>query len=178
MTSNTHVYSLDKLIGEARRLASDYRRATGKPLAGVSAEIAEYDAARLLNLELTKPGTEAGYDAVGCGLRVGKRFQIKGRTIFDDAKKGQRIGQIKVEQQWDCVVLVLMDENHEPYEIYEADRAALTPELELAGESRRAKRGPLSVAKFKIIGRLVWTREEGLLEDEIWENSAESKAGE
>ena len=175
MTSSSNVYSLDKLIGEARRLASDYRRTTGKPLAGVSAEIAEYDAARLLNLELMKPGTESGYDAVGCGLRAGKRYQIKGRTIFDDAKKGQRIGQIKVEQQWDYVVLVLMDENHEPYEIYEADRAALTPELELAGESRRAKRGPLSVAKFKIIGRLVWTREEGLLDDEIWVNSSESE---
>jgi hypothetical protein len=176
VTSSSHVYSLDKLIGEARRLASDYRRTTGKPLAGVSAEIAEYDAARLLNLELTKPGTESGYDAVGCGLHAGKRYLIKGRTIFDDAKKGQRIGQIKVEQPWDGVVLVLMDENHESYEIYVANRAALTPELELAGESRRAKRGPLSVAKFKIISRLIWTREEGLVDNEIWVNPAESEA--
>lgn len=177
MTSNSNssnVYSLDKLISEARRLASEYRRTTGKPLAGVSAEIAEYDAARLLDLELTKPGSESGYDAVGRGSRAGKRFQIKGRTIFDDSKKGQRIGQIKVEQQWDYVVLVLMDENHESYEIYEADRAALVPELESASESRRAKRGPISVAKFKIISRLVWTREEGLLDGELWENSSES----
>lgn len=167
MTANPTVYSVDKLINEARRLASEYRRTMGKPLAGVSAEIAEYDAARLLNLDLVKPGGEAGYDAIGRGPRAGQRIQIKGRTIFDEAKKGQRIGQIKVEQPWDSVLLVLMDENHEAYEIFEASRAALEPELELAGESRRAKRGPLSVAKFKIIGRLVWTREEGLIEIEI-----------
>ena len=38
-------------MSETRRLASEYRRATGKPLA-VSGEIARYDASRLLGLEL------------------------------------------------------------------------------------------------------------------------------
>lgn len=163
------VYAIDKLIAEARRLASEYHKTTGKPLAGVSAEIAEYDAARLLGLEICSPKV-AGYDAIGNGPRDGKRVQIKGRTIFDESKKGQRIGQIKTEQPWDSVVLVLMDEQHEPYAIYEAQREDLAAELEKDKSSKRSNRGAMSVAKFKHLSRLVWTREEGLVENEIWTN--------
>lgn len=166
------IYAIDKLITEARRLASEYHKATGKPLAGVSAEIAEYDAARLLALDLCSPKV-AGYDAVGKGARAGKKIQIKGRTIFDERKKGQRIGQLKAEQDWDAVVLVLMDENHEPYEIYEASRADLLAELAKDTQSNRSKRGAMSVAKFKYLSQLVWTREEGPITDAIWEHQAQ-----
>lgn len=166
------VYSVDKLMGEARRLAAEYRKATGQPLA-ISGEIAKYDAARLLDLEPCQD-TQLGHDAVGkSGELAGKRVQIKGRAIFDEAKGGARIGQLKLEQDWDSVVLVLMDEEFETFEIYEADRASLVDAVEEGAESRRSKRGALSVAKFKAIGRLVWTREEGRLEDEIWENRPE-----
>ena len=165
------VYSIGKLISEARKLASDYRRATGKPLAGVAVEIAEYDASTLLDLDLNVP-PGSSYDAVGRGAREGKRVIIKGRTIFDEEKKGQRIGQIKAEQEWDSVVMVLMNEDHEPFEIYEADRDELADELEDAKQSKRAKRGAMSVAKFKNISRLVWTKEEGVIDDEIWDNQA------
>lgn len=165
------VYSIDKLIAEARKLASNYRLATGKPLAGVGVEIAEYDAARYLDLDLNVP-PGANYDALGHGAREGKRIIIKGRTIFDEDKKGQRIGQINADQEWDCVVLVLMDENHETYEIHEASRDVLEPELDEAKQSKRAKRGAMSVAKFKNIAQLVWTRQEGVVEDEIWDNQA------
>ena len=44
------VYQIDKLMGEARRLAAEYRRATGKTLA-ISGEIAISDAITLLGLE-------------------------------------------------------------------------------------------------------------------------------
>lgn len=166
------VYSVDKLIAQARLLATEYRRATGRPLAGVSAEISQYDAARLLDLEL-RTGENAGYDAIGRGSRVGKRIQIKARTIFDQSKSGQRIGQIKIEQDWDSVVLVLMDENFEPFEIYEAERADLVDALDKTAGSRRNKRGAMSVAKFKAIGRLAWTLENGIEKDEIWDNRAD-----
>lgn len=164
------VYAVDKLIAEARRLAAEYRRATGKPLPGISAEIAENDAARLLDLELVKDET-LGHDAVGrSGERQGKRIQIKSRTIFDETKGGHRIGQLKTGQAWDSVLLVLMDEEYEPFEIYEAERDELLEAVAEAESSKRAKRGLLSVAKFKAIGRLVWTREEGEITDEIWDN--------
>jgi len=164
------LYSVDTLMAQARKLAADYRATTGKPLAGISSEIAEYDAARLLDLDLCQERV-GGFDAIGRGSRAGKRIQIKGRAIFDEKKGGQRIGQLKTEQQWDSVVLVLMDEQFEPYEIYEADRDDITQVL-AESSSNRSKRGAMSVARFKIIGRLVWTREEGAIDDEVWDNQA------
>ena len=164
------IYSLEKLIAETRRIARDYRNATGKPLGGVSGEIAQFDACNELDLEPVPPGTEGGYDAIGRGKREGKKIQIKARTIFDEGKQGQRVGQLKMEQEWDSVVLVLLDENFEPFEMYEAER----PELEEAQperESKRNKRGAMSVAKFKAISQLVWTRERGE-EDEVWDNQS------
>lgn len=162
-------YSLDKLMAEARKLAADYRRATGQPLA-VSGEIAKHDAARLLDLEVVQEG-QGGYEAIGrSGPWAGKRIQIKGRAIFDEKKSGHRIGQLKVDQEWDSVMLVLMDEEFEPFEIYEADRDEIMDVLNDARGSNRSRRGALSVARFKVIGRLVWSRDEGVIEDEVWEH--------
>jgi len=160
------VFAADKLIGQARQLAAEYRRTMGKPLPGISSEIALHDAIRLLELEPVT-GSIAGVDALDPG-RDNKQIQIKSRTIFDENKTGQRIGQVKVDQQWDSVVLVLMDEDYEPYEIYEAERDELLEFMEKSSRSR-ARRGALSVARFKVIGRLAWTREDGL-EAEIWDN--------
>ena len=153
------VHSIDKLIGETRRLAAEYRRATGKPLA-VSAEIARYDAARLLGLELVEAAEPVGYDAIGTGPRAGQRIQIKGRAIFDGQQSRARIGQIRPQAPWDCLVLVLMDEQFEPREIYAADRDTVLGALAQtggAGEGGRASRGALSVARFKRIAEQVWT---------------------
>ncbi len=162
------VYAADKLIGQARQLAAEYRRTMGKPLPGISNEIALHDAIRLLSLEPVADSA-GGYDAID-PARDDKKIQIKSRTIFDESKSGQRIGQIRVEQSWDSVLLVLMDEEYEPYEIYEAERDELLDFMDQSSSSR-VKRGALSVARFKIIGRLAWTREQGL-EAEVWDNHA------
>lgn len=166
------VYSVDKLMLQARRLAADYRRATGKPL-GISSEIAEYDAARLLNLEIRKQD-DGGYDAIGHGPREGKRIQIKGRAIFDESKPGHRIGQLKLEKEWDSVVLVLMDENYEPAEIYEADRADLEEAIQESLKSNRAKRGVMTVAKFKYLAHMVWNATDGKVEGDVWSNQPDA----
>ena len=55
------LYSVGKLISEARKLAAEYRRTTGKTLA-ISGEIARHDAITLLNLEPVEEGQ--GFDAV------------------------------------------------------------------------------------------------------------------
>ena len=169
------VYAVDKLIAEARRLAAAYRETTGRPLAGVSGEISRYDAARLLDLELREG--EGGVDAIGRGERAGLRIQIKGRAIFDHSRSGQRIGQLRVDQPWDSVVLVLMDDRFEAFEIHEAAREDLLPDLARTADSRRARRGAMSVARFKAIGRLVWTREDGAAADGIWDNRAAGRDG-
>jgi hypothetical protein len=155
----TQPYAADKLIAQARILAAEYRRTMGRPLPGISNEIAEHDAVRLLGLEIPDGVEQLGWDAEE--PVTGKRIQIKSRTIFDETKGGERIGQLKMNQEWDAVVLVLMDENYEPYEIYQADRDELE-EYASKSSSSRAKRGALSVARFKIIGRLRWDRDNGL----------------
>lgn len=162
------LYQVDKLMSEARRLAREYRAAMGKPLPGISAELAVHDCIRLLDLEPVPAGT-GGYDAVGRGGRAGRRIQIKGRAIFDEAKGGQRIGQLKTEQEWDSVMLVLMDQDYEPVEIYEAERAEVLEAIDTTSRNR-SKRGAVSVARFKIIGNLAWTRQEGSMADELWDN--------
>lgn len=164
------LYSVDKLISEARRIAADYRRATGKPL-GISAEIANHDACTFLELEANEDAI--GYDAVGLkGIREGRRFQIKGRAIFDEQKGGQRLGQIKIEQDWDEILLVLMDEDFETTEIYEASRENILKDIDEVGISNRQKRGVMSVARFKRLAHLVWNKDEGLIDDEVWSNQA------
>ncbi|MCP5430574.1 MAG: hypothetical protein H6962_10480 [Chromatiaceae bacterium] len=160
-------YAADKLIAQARQLAAEYRRTMGKPLPGISSEIAEHDAVRLLGLE-PKASQDAGWDAVDPA--TGRRVQIKSRTIFDETKGGERIGQLKVNQQWDAVILVLMDEDYEPYEIYEALREDLEDVVD-ASSSSRSKRGAMSVARFKIVGELVWDRVNGRY-DGVWDNQA------
>jgi hypothetical protein len=151
------VYDVDKLMLEARKLAANYRRATGKPL-GISNEIAVHDVIRLMKLVPAEPGA-GGYDAIGTGSREGKYIQIKGRTIFDETKGGQRIGQVKLDQEWDSVMLILMDENYEASAIYEADHDTIA-EAMADTSAKRAKRGAMSVARFKAIGTLVWSRDE------------------
>ena len=157
------LYAVDKLISEARRLAAEYRRTTGKSLP-ISSEIARHDACVYLDLEPVED--QAGHDAVA-KQAGGQRIQIKGRAIFDESKPGQRIGQLKLEQEWDAVVLVLMDGEFESFEIYQADREAV---IEALNEGNRNKRGAMSVARFKNIARLVWTREEGRVDDALWDN--------
>lgn len=162
-----HVYAPERLIAQARHLAAEYRRVMGKSLPGVSNEIAEHDAIRLLHLSPRLPQTTGGYQATD-PARDNKRIQVKSRAIFDESKGGQRIGQLNLEREWDSVLLVLMDENYEPYEIYEVEREDILEYTRKSSEAR-SRRGALSVARIKIIGRLAWTRENGI-EPEVWDN--------
>lgn len=146
------IYQVDKLISEARRLAVAYRQATGRPLPGVSGEIAIYDAARLLDLEPVQG--QGGYDAIGRGPRAGLKIQIKGRAVF--GRGGERIGQVKLNQDWDALVLVIMDDSFETLEIYEAPRAVVCEQVDARGGSQR--KGVLSVARFRHFADLVWER--------------------
>lgn len=164
------LYDVDKLMLEARKLAADYRRATGKAL-GISNEIAVHDVIRLMKLVPGEPAA-GGYDAIGTGSREGQYIQIKGRTLFSDKKGGQRIGQIRLEQEWDSIMLILMDENYEPRGIYEADREVIVAAVAEISESR-AKRGAMSVARFKAISRQVWSSEQSEQDSQdTWDKQA------
>lgn len=144
------------LLGEAKKLADEYRQLTGKPL-GITGEVAEYEAARILGIKLT-PARQAGYDAVEEKNGATRRLQIKGRCLLDGCKPGQRLGSIRIEKEWDAVVMVLLDQNLNAVEIYEADRRAIEDVLIAPGSIARNERGAMAVSKFKAIGRLRWRR--------------------
>jgi hypothetical protein len=144
--------TLDGTIKAARAAAKRYRELTGKPL-GITGEVGELLAARLLGLELAV-ARQAGYDAIGSD---GRRVQIKSRCILPNAKPGQRLGSIRLDHEWDSVALILMDQDFEPLAVYEASRRAIEQELRRPGSRSRNERGALSVSKFKTIGQLLWT---------------------
>ena len=143
-----------QILSQSKELAKEYYSLTGKPL-GITGEIGETEAARLLGLELSE-ARQSGYDAK-CAIQGKEKFyQIKTRRILPTSKPGQRVGEIKLDKEWDSVLLVLLDENFEPTNIYEAEKEAIKKALEEPGSKARNLRGALSVHKFKSIGYCVW----------------------
>jgi hypothetical protein len=143
-----------EILSAAKTLAQRYRTLTGKPL-GITGEVAEFEAARLLKLQLVD-ARQAGYDAIRMENGVPHRLQIKGRCVLPGSKPGQRLGSIDITKEFDGVLLVLMDEKFNATAIYEADRAPVIAELTKPGSISRNERGALGVPKFKSIGRRVW----------------------
>jgi hypothetical protein len=146
-----------KLLEQAKQLAIEYRQLTGRPL-GVTGEVAEYEAARILGLELSDV-RQPGYDAVKRSAAGERRYQVKGRCILESSKPCQRIGSIRFEHDWDAVLLVLLNQNLETTAIYEADREPVRHALLAPGSRARNERGALSVSRFKAIGQRVWPTE-------------------
>lgn len=167
--ADMELYSIEKLMHETRRLAAKYRQTTGSTLP-VTGEIARFDVAKALNLQLIDDPT-LGYDALSLGSddSQNQRVLIKGRVMFENSRSSPRIGQVTPDSRWDSVVLVLFDDNYEAIEMYMATHEDITAALSTHKDGQRKKRGAMSVAQFKIIGQLVWTREDGL-EPEIWDN--------
>lgn len=151
MKSDQAVFTL---LGNAKLIAQEYYALTGKPL-GITGEVAEYEAARILGIELT-PARQAGYDAVEVIGGKARTLQIKGRCLPNGCSPGQRLGSIQPQKEWDAVLMVLLDCSFNATEIWEADRAAVVAALAAPGSKARNERGALAVAKFKAIGRLRW----------------------
>lgn len=147
---------IEQLLNEAKALAKKYRKLTGKPL-GITGEVAEFAAAKILGLELVK-ARQPGYDAVRYQNGEKIRIQIKGRCVQAGHKSGQRVGGIKLDKDWDSVLLVLLDEDFDILSIHEAERSKIKKALLEPGSKARNKRGALSVNKFKSIGNLIWKR--------------------
>jgi hypothetical protein len=142
------------VLERARAAAIEYYRLTGKPL-GITGEIGEYEAARLLGLKLSA-AREAGYDAINPD---GHRYQIKARCINENGlRKSQRLGSIKLTHPWDSVLLVILDMDFRATGIWQAKRDAIAAAIAAPGSKARNERGALAVSKFKSIGRKIWPR--------------------
>lgn len=145
---------LESLLTQAKVLAKEYRRLTGKPL-GITGEVAEVTAARLLGLRLAG-ARQPGYDAIRESNGREEKLQIKGRLLTDRSKPGQRLSRITADHDWDAVALVLLDMDYEPVEIREANRGTVLKALSAPGSRARNERGQLSVSKFRAISKIVW----------------------
>lgn len=155
MTTTVDLAALKKVIQETKKLAKQYRQITGKPL-GITGEVGEYIAAELLHLNLTE-ARNPGYDALG---QDGRRIQIKSRCVRSTSS--QRVGRIKLDYDFDTVILVLMDDDFEPLSIYEAQRKDVERELQIPGSKSRNIRGAIGVRKFVSISSNIWSREKSI----------------
>ena len=153
MTETLDTAALRSVIRDAKEIAKRYRNLTDKPL-GITGEVGEFTAAELMNLRLTG-ARQPGYDAVAPD---GHYIQIKARCVLPESKKSQRVGSIRLKHEWDTVMLILMDGDFEPLEIYEAKRPDIERELTRPGSKARNVRGSLSVSRFKSIALLAWSK--------------------
>jgi hypothetical protein len=149
------VGKIDQLLTTARDLARQYRELTGKPL-GITGEVAEFEAARILGLHLAE-ARQDGYDAIESIDSTTRRLQIKGRCLPPGAHRGHQIGKIQRHKPWDAVLLVLLDLEYRATEIIEADRESVLRALDAPGSRARNERGALSVSKFRKIGKVRWS---------------------
>lgn len=140
------------LLAEVKALAKRYYAATGRPL-GVTGEIAEFEAVRLLGLEIA-PVRQSGWDA--SEPDGGRRYQVKGRALRSGAPAGQRVGSLSAAKEWDAVLLVILDESFDAREIWEADRKDVLTLLERPGSRARTERGQLGVQQLIRISRQRW----------------------
>lgn len=143
---------IEKILNSAKSLAREYRALTGKPL-GITGEVAEFTAAKLLGLKLMKARTE-GHD----GIWRNKKVQIKGRCLQKGKPQGM-LGTIHPEKDWKSVLLVLLNEDLDPLWIYEAEKPVISKALKRPGSKARNERGALSISVFRQIGKLVWRKD-------------------
>ena len=144
---------IESLLNEVKTLSKKYKELTGKPL-GITGEIAEFSAAKILGLKLAL-ARQPGYDAVKNINGKEIKVQIKGRVVKPNSHSG-RLGRIRIDSEWDTILLVLLDEDFEVISMYESDRQSVIEALTKPGSKSRNVRGTLSISKFKSISKKIF----------------------
>lgn len=153
-----NIYAIDKLMSETRHLAAEYRRVTGKVLP-VSNELSRHDVSSKLGF--TNPEQpESGVDLIGVGLWQDKRIQVKSRVVFKNSKSRPKLGQLNFDGKWEYVILVIMNDDYQPEEMYIAKKEVLLDAMKNSLNIKSKDRNTISVAKFKMLGELVWRQDE------------------
>jgi hypothetical protein len=136
----------DQLIDQIAVLTVLYKKRFGKSL-GVTAEIGEYKAAKLLKLRRAEGNINKGFDAYDLDNR---KVQIKSRVT---TSKTQRTGTFS-SHKFDYALLVLLSDNYDIKEIYRADHKQIEKAIENQSYSRRS----LPIGKFIAIGKPVYPK--------------------
>lgn len=144
---------VEAILEQVCDLAVQYYAETGKAL-GITGEMAEFHAAKLLGLELCDARCP-GFDAVERRGSLERRIQVKGRCLQPGRDASPRMGQVDYRHEWDSLVLVLMDERFSPQEIWELDRSATERAFPPDEGQHRTRRGP-SIREFKKVAKRLW----------------------
>ncbi|UAY53201.1 DUF6998 domain-containing protein [Ferruginibacter albus] len=155
ISTKEYITTAKKILAEVRPLAVEYYNKTGRPI-GITGEVAEYEAIRLLGYEVA-PARQEGYDAIK--KTGGKEFkiQIKGRSA-NEKSRSQKLGRISLKKEWDLVDFVWLDSEYNPVKIYQASREKIEAALTAPGSKSRNEKGQLNVSQFKKIAKVIWER--------------------
>jgi hypothetical protein len=138
---------IEALLQEAKRIACKYYRLTKKPL-GVTGEVAEYEAAKHLKLKLAVARTPF-FDAIGNEDGREILYQIKGRAVDRGALRRGRVGSIKLNGEFDAVLLVLLDkETLDAIEIWKASKQSIIDRIAGLVGAAPTQRNALSISQF------------------------------
>jgi hypothetical protein len=147
-------HAIKALLRQAKVLAIEYYKLTGKPL-GVTGEVAEYEAADKLGLVLAPARTRC-VDAYREAEGNNESFQIKGRAVSSTDRYRGRVGKI-VDGEFDAVLLVPLDKaTLEPLEILRAGRVEIMARLDAPGGAARNIRRSLAISQFKSVATKIW----------------------
>ncbi|MBV1910402.1 MAG: hypothetical protein KUG78_13955 [Kangiellaceae bacterium] len=155
-TASIDSYDIKRLMGQTRKLAADYRRETGHVLP-VTEELARFDAVNILGLR--KVDSAEGIDArdnLNSNDSNDVGYLIKGRVIFKGGKARQKLGKLSLNTTWNRLLMVIYDSDYLPIQVYSVDREIIDNEMAHVNQD---KRGSMTVAKYKAIGKLVWSSE-------------------
>ena len=152
MNRKKYLEKAGPILKKVKRLATKYYNGVGRPL-GVTGEIAEYEAIRILHLDPCE-ARQKGHDAIRKSKNGNENIQIKGRLLQD--KKGGRVSKAPKADDVKYIILVVLDENYEPIKIFRADCQIINVELDKPGSESRNKRRQLNVSKFKSCSEEIW----------------------
>ena len=131
--------NIGSILERATQAVIEYYQLTAKKL-GISGEYGGFVAAERLGPGLAIART-TGYDATDS---AGWRTQINARSIQREKKfVGQQLGSIRLNQERDVVLLVVMDELFYLCWMFEEERPAIEEALKTSGSRGRNQQGSL-----------------------------------
>jgi hypothetical protein len=147
-------HEIEALLKQAKQIAARYYELTKKPL-GVTGEVAEYEAAQKLGLNLESARSPA-FDASREEGGMTVRFQIKGRAVTKNDPYRGRVPKIK-DGEFDAVLLVLLDKaTLDALEIWRANRKCVMERLDAPGGRARNERRSMGISQFRSIADRIW----------------------
>jgi hypothetical protein len=136
----TNKQLIENIIG----LSLEYKKRFGKSL-GITGEVGEYKASRLLNLKRAPGNINKGFDAID---PKGKKVQIKTRIFSRNSERTSAFTNFG----FDYALLVLLSDKYEITEIYKARCKDIREKI----DSQSYKRPALTIGNFKKLSKRIY----------------------